>query len=184
MTTRRRGLRGALALLGAQLLALVLGCGLMGEEDDTPPPVTVPVVTVLSRVEELAPVTDPALQEPYERQMESNDLIARARAAGVEPSSWLQEFVLPPTRTDVLLCDFRMTANVDLGMGVLDQTVTDAQMAQVVDFYVRTDYMNIRGYRPRAHQNFIMGLSEADRAQLAREAGAHVRQNGFQCPAS
>lgn len=166
---------------GPGLLLLALGAGCGGEEAREEAAEAAPA-TILSRVEALAPATDSARFEVYERQLEQNTLVQQSRAAGVEVPAYMQERPLPPTLTDVLMHDFWMTANTDLGMGVLPQTVTEAQMSQIIAFYVATPDTQIRGYRPRTHKAFIVGLSEAERTQLARESAAWVNEHGWLGP--
>jgi len=180
MHTRHRRLRLALGFFGALLLALGLGCG--GSGDDEEGSGEEGGGSVLSRVEDLAPETERSNFEPYERQLDTNRLVSQSRAAGQPVPSFLREQELPPTLTDVLMHDFWMTANVDLDMGVLDQSVTAAQMTRIIDFYVQTSDSNIRGYRPRAHKRFIMGLTPQERTQLATEAAEYVQENGFLGP--
>ncbi len=157
---------------GLVLLALGAGCG--GEDGEEAAAEAAPA-TVLSRVEALAPATDSAQFEVYERQLEQNSLVQQSRAAGMEVPAYMQERPL-------LMHDFWMTANTDLGMGVLPQTVTEAQMSQIIAFYVATPDTQIRGYRPRTRKAFIAGLSEAARTQLARESAAWVNEHGWLGP--
>ncbi|MBX3275246.1 MAG: hypothetical protein KF729_33580 [Sandaracinaceae bacterium] len=180
MTTRRRH-QALYSLFGGALLALALACGGSGDDDDTTSASSgeSAPASVLSRVEALAPATDSASFEVYERQLQSNELVQLSRAAGQPVPSYLREYPLPPTLTDVLMHDFRLTASVDLSMGTIDRPVTAEQMTRIIAFYVETPDSRIRGLRPVAHKRFITGLTDAERAQLATEAAAHVNANGF-----
>ena len=180
MTTRRRR-QTLYSLLGGSLLALALACGGSGDDDDTASASAAESApaSVLSRVEALAPATDSANFEVYERQLQSNELVQLSRAAGQPVPAFMREYDLPPTLTDVLMHDFRISASVDLSMGTLERPVTAEQMTRIIAFYVETPETRIRGLRPVAHKRFIVGLTDAERAQLATEAAAHVNANGF-----
>ncbi|MCB9597858.1 MAG: hypothetical protein H6719_34390 [Sandaracinaceae bacterium] len=153
MHTRLQRTRIILWAAGAFLLALALGCGSSGDgdEEESAPAAA---ATVLSRVEQLTPETERSDFEPYERQLDSNRLIAQSRQAGMEPPSFLTEYVLPPTLTDVLMHDFGLTAQVDLDMGTIDQSVTEAQMTQIIAFYVTTSEATSAATF-KAHKRFI-----------------------------
>lgn len=104
---------------------------------------------------------------------------------GQELPPYMHAQELPPTLTDVLMCDLRLTANVDLHLGELDgQSVTEQQLTQVIDFYVATPDSQIRGYRPVTHKRFLSTLSAPERTQLAGELIARLREHGFHCPAT
>ncbi|MBI4952203.1 MAG: hypothetical protein HY908_09225 [Myxococcales bacterium] len=132
--------------------------------------------TVLGRIESFkAANVDKGSPEPYDGIKLANE----AKAAGLDTPVAAGARELPPTLTDALLYDFRLVGFLDLKLPKFDKTVTEEQMQQVVDFFAKTEWKKLRGLRPQTHKQFIDGLSEADRKQLAKEAAAWAQANGF-----
>ncbi|MCC6521188.1 MAG: hypothetical protein IT373_00870 [Polyangiaceae bacterium] len=131
--------------------------------------------TVLGRIESFKANVDKGSPEPYDGIKLANE----AKATGLDTPVAAGARELPPTLTDALLYDFRLVAFLDLKLPKFDKTVTEEQMQQVVDFFAKTEWKKLRGLRPQTHKQFIDGLSEADRKQLAKEATAWAHANGF-----
>lgn len=119
---------------------------------------------------------EPEEKEAYDHQLLTN----QAKQAGIDTPGVAKE--LPPTLTDVMLYDFRMIGHRDMELGVIDKSVSEETILKIIGFYASTPPEKIRGYRPYTHKEFIDGLSEDERKQLAKELKAHLDKNGFLGP--
>ncbi len=86
---------------------------------------------------------------------------------------------VPPTLVDTLVCDFWIVMKKNFQESPDPASVTEAQLARVVDFYLAGDYGRIPGYRPWTHWNFIRGLTEAERTRLVQDILHYVRVKGI-----
>lgn len=85
---------------------------------------------------------------------------------------------VPPTLTDVLICDVWQRVVMDLKMKVEPKGVSEETIKQAMNIYLTRRWDDIAGYRPWTHWNFIRGLKEPQRDQLAKEIVDYITKNG------
>lgn len=86
---------------------------------------------------------------------------------------------VPPTLVDTLVCDFWIVMKKNFKESPDPASVTEEQLARVVDFYLAGEYGRIPGYRPWTHWNFIRGLTESERTRLVQDVLHYVRVKGI-----
>jgi len=85
---------------------------------------------------------------------------------------------VPPTLTDVLICDIWQRLTLDLKMKIKAEDVSEALIKQAMQIYLDRRADDIAGYRPWTHWNFIRRLTAPQRETLAQEVVAYIKQNG------
>lgn len=90
---------------------------------------------------------------------------------------------VPSTRTETLVCDLfqQITTEAKARYEVAGARQSDFERA--IQKYVDVDWRKIAGYRPWTHWNFIRGLGEPARRQLAGEIVDYARaKRVVECP--
>jgi hypothetical protein len=85
---------------------------------------------------------------------------------------------VPPTLTDVLICDLWQRIDFDLKIKVTREEVTEEIISATMVIYLYRDWSNIAGYRPWTHSNFIKSLTVDQRKTLAAEVVSYIKKNG------
>lgn len=85
---------------------------------------------------------------------------------------------LPPTLTDILICDVWQRVTMDLKLKVTPKEVSEGNIKQAMNVYLVRRWDDIAGYRPWTHWNFIRGLKEPQRDTLAKEIADYISKNG------
>jgi hypothetical protein len=86
---------------------------------------------------------------------------------------------VPATLTDVLICDVWQRVTMDLKLKVTAKEVSEETIKQAMNVYLTRRWEDIAGYRPWTHWNFIRGLKEPQRDQLAKEIAEYIEKNGI-----
>lgn len=85
---------------------------------------------------------------------------------------------VPPTLTDVLVCDVWQRLTADLKLSPSQADVSEAMVKRAMAVYLTKPWADIAGYRPWTHWNFIRGLKESERDRLAKEIADYIKKNG------
>jgi hypothetical protein len=85
---------------------------------------------------------------------------------------------VPPTLTDVLICDVWQRVTMDLKLKSEPQDVSQEVIKQALNVYLTRRWDDIAGYRPWTHWNFIRGLTEPQREALVKEIVEYIGKNG------
>ena len=85
---------------------------------------------------------------------------------------------LPPTLTDILICDVWQRVTMDLKLTISPKEVSETVIKQALEVYLHRDWNDIAGYRPWTHSHFIRGLKDAQRDLLAKEIVAYINEKG------
>jgi hypothetical protein len=85
---------------------------------------------------------------------------------------------IPPTLADVLVCDVWQRVTMDLKLRQSPKEASEDTIRRGINVYLERDWRQIAGYRPWTHWNFIRGLNESQRALLAKEITAHIKEHG------
>ena len=85
----------------------------------------------------------------------------------------------PPTRVDALVCDLwrRMTEDLKIN-GISPRRVTTDDVRRAINIYLDKEPMNINGYRPWTHGNFLRDLTASERAKLETEVVSYIAKHG------
>jgi len=86
---------------------------------------------------------------------------------------------VPPTLTDMLICDVWQRITMDLKLKLSPKDVSEDNIKQAMNVYLTRRWDDIAGYRPWTHWNFIRGLKEPQRDQLAKEIAEYIAKNGI-----
>ncbi|MEN3335374.1 MAG: hypothetical protein V7641_4739 [Blastocatellia bacterium] len=86
---------------------------------------------------------------------------------------------VPATLTDVLICDVWQRVTMDLKLTLNPKDVSEQIIKQAMQVYLTRRWDDIAGYRPWTHYNFIRGLKEPQRDQLAKEIVDYIAKNGI-----
>jgi hypothetical protein len=86
---------------------------------------------------------------------------------------------VPATLTDVLICDVWQRVTMDLKLKLNPKEVSEETIKQAMSVYLTRRWDDIAGYRPWTHWNFIRGLKEPQRNQLAKEIADYIEKNGI-----
>jgi hypothetical protein len=86
---------------------------------------------------------------------------------------------VPATLTDVLICDVWQRITMDLKLKLSPKEVSEETIKQAMNVYLTRRWDDIAGYRPWTHWNFIRGLKEPQRDQLAKEIADYIAKNGI-----
>jgi hypothetical protein len=85
---------------------------------------------------------------------------------------------LPPTLTDIFVCDIWQRVTMDLKLTISPEQVSEEIIKQAMNVYLTRKWDDIAGYRPWTHWNFIRRLKEPQRDSLAREFVEYISKNG------
>jgi len=85
---------------------------------------------------------------------------------------------LPPTLTDVLICDVWQRVTMDLKLKLTPKEVSEETIKQALNVYLTKRWDDIAGYRPWTHWNFVRRLKPPERERLAREIVEYIAKNG------
>jgi hypothetical protein len=85
---------------------------------------------------------------------------------------------LPPTRTDIFVCDIWQRVTMDLKLTISPEQVSEEVAKQAMNVYLTRKWDDIAGYRPWTHWNFIRSLKEPQRHSLAKEFVEYISKNG------
>lgn len=86
---------------------------------------------------------------------------------------------VPPTLTDVFVCDVWQRITLDLKSPIKPQEVSEALVKQAFSIYADRHWQDIAGYRPWTHWNFIRGLKEPQRNTLVTELVVYIKTKGI-----
>lgn len=85
----------------------------------------------------------------------------------------------PPTLTDAFICDiWQRIDKADMPFS----KVTIKQVTAAFKVYLKKDWNDISGYRPRTHSCFIRSLTEEQRKTLAAEVVDYIIKKGVNDP--
>ena len=68
---------------------------------------------------------------------------------------------------------------MDLKLKLSPKDVSEDNIKQAMNVYLTRRWDDIAGYRPWTHWNFIRGLKEPQRDQLAKEIAEYIAKNGI-----
>lgn len=85
---------------------------------------------------------------------------------------------LPPTLTDIFVCDIWQRVTMDLKLKITPEQVSEEVIKQAFDVYLTRKWDDIAGYRPWTYWNFIRSLKEPQRDSLAKELVEYISKNG------
>lgn len=85
---------------------------------------------------------------------------------------------LPPTRTDIFVCDIWQRVTMDLKLTISPEQVSEDVIKQAMNVYLTRKWDDIAGYRPWTHWNFIRRLKAPQRDSLAKEFVEYIGKNG------
>jgi hypothetical protein len=86
---------------------------------------------------------------------------------------------VPPTLTDVLICDICRIITVDLKVKKEPKQISEENVEQAMTIYLQRGSASIGGYRPWTHMHFIRGLTDQQRSSIAKEIVAYIAINGI-----
>ena len=153
---------------------LLFGCG--GKDADGAAGGETKKESVLAKLEALKPMAD----ETYDFVQKSNEIKAKAKAAGVEPPAYTKSaYELPPTPSDTLAHDVRTLAFYDLGTKLDAKAISAEPVKQVIELYMKLDPKKLRGLRGGTHQAFVKSLTDAERKALVDELVDRIKTKGF-----
>jgi hypothetical protein len=85
---------------------------------------------------------------------------------------------IPPTLTDTFIADIWQRITLDLKLKIEPENITEDNVKDAIGIYLTKNWVDIAGYRPWTHYNFIKSLKEQQRGQLIREVVSYIRKNG------
>ncbi len=85
---------------------------------------------------------------------------------------------VPPTLTDVFICDIWQRVTLDMKLTITPQEISEDIANQAIRIYLTKNWSDIAGYRPWTHWNFIRTLKVGQRTALAKEVVAYIGENG------
>ena len=139
-------------LLVASIMISITSCSINSEED------------ILVQIETYAappyPKSEYINKETYDYRIKSNNPV-------------------PPTLTDVFICDIwkRMVVDLDI-IGLSFFNVKEEKILKALRIYKEKSYNNIAGYRPYTHSYFINSLNESELKILSRNIAEYIHKNG------
>jgi len=116
---------------------------------------------VLKRIKTYqAPPCPSDLKETYEYRISSNEPV-------------------PPTLTDTYMCDMYQRITMDLKItSITPSQVSEENILNAFNIYLTQDWVNIAGYRPWTHWNFVRSLDGSERLKLAQQTVSYMKENG------
>jgi hypothetical protein len=85
---------------------------------------------------------------------------------------------VPPTLTDVLICDIWMFVTKILRIKIETTGVTKDAVKKAIKIYMTNDWKHVIGYRPWTHLHFIHSLTDVQQDQLSEEIKDYIIKYG------
>ncbi|MDD5571565.1 MAG: hypothetical protein PHD97_10505 [Bacteroidales bacterium] len=87
--------------------------------------------------------------------------------------------IVPKTLTDVLICDFYSVMSTQISQKEsTKKKFSETDVEKVINYYRKTEWSKIAGYRPWAHSCFLKGLTKDELEIIITEMVDYVSRYG------